>query len=129
MLYQDEFLRRLESGLRTCLPAWGLATDSPLGLLTISENATFLADDHVRHRKMIFRVHRPAYHSEAEIRSELAWIAALAREGTVLSPRSIPTLDGTELVSFDDNGDTRHVVAFQFFRGVEPDTNHDLIKW
>jgi Ser/Thr protein kinase RdoA (MazF antagonist) len=129
MLYQDEFLKRLEAGLRTSLPAWGLAADVSLQRLTISENATFLADDLSHHRKIIFRIHRPAYHTEAEIRAELAWISALVREGVVLAPRSIPTLDGAELVSFDDNGDTRHVVAFQFFPGIEPDTSHGLVKW
>lgn len=129
MLYQDDFLQRLEAGLRVDLPAWGLAADAPLRLLTISENATYLAEDTAKQRKIIFRVHRPDYHTEAEIRSELAWISALSREGVVFTPRPIPTLDGHELMSFSDDGHTRYVVAFEHVQGTEPDTNHDLVAW
>ncbi|MDX6805988.1 phosphotransferase enzyme family protein [Terrihabitans rhizophilus] len=129
MLYDDAFLSRLEGGLREKLPSWGLDEASPLRLLTISENATYLAEDEARGRKVVFRVHRPAYHSEAEIRSELAWTEALRADGVVDTPHLVPALDGTQLCSFVDGGQTRFVAAFEFMSGREPDTTDDLVKW
>lgn len=129
MLYGENFLRQLESGLRAALPSWGLPPSAPLRLLTISENATYLAEDAANARRLILRVHRPDYHSEAEIHSELAWINALAAENIVFTPRPIPTRDGHELTSFSDGKHQRHAVAFEHVSGEEPDTSHDLVKW
>ena len=105
MLYQDAFLQRLETGLRLTLAKWGLPETSPVSLLTISENATYVVEDDRNGRRLVLRVHRPDYHSEAEILSELAWIAALREEGVVETPRPVPAEDGTLLCSFPD-GDT-----------------------
>ncbi|MDE8350205.1 MAG: phosphotransferase enzyme family protein [Acidocella sp.] len=127
MLYDQNFLTRLESGLRTALPVWGLASSTQLRLLTISENATYLAEDGTN--RLILRVHRPHYHSEAEIRSELAWIAALHESAVVTTPRPIPTRDGHLLANFSDGESDRFAVAFAYMSGDEPDTSHDLIKW
>ncbi|BCJ89932.1 aminoglycoside phosphotransferase [Terrihabitans soli] len=129
MLYQDAFLKRLENGLRAALPNWGLPTDAPVSLLTISENATFLAEDEARGRRMILRVHRPDYHSEAEILSELAWISAMREAGVVETPRPIAAKDGTLLCSFADEGTVRYIVAFDFMPGKEPAAEDDLVKW
>jgi Ser/Thr protein kinase RdoA (MazF antagonist) len=129
MLYDDAFLARLESGLRGALPGWGLDSDSPLRLLTISENATYLAEDETRGRKVVFRVHRPAYHSEAEIRSELAWTEALRAGQVVETPHLVRALDGAQLCSFREGEHTRFVAAFDFMSGREPDASDDLVKW
>jgi Ser/Thr protein kinase RdoA (MazF antagonist) len=129
MLYDQAFLARLEQGLRDELPAWGLAADAPLRLLTISENATFLAEDEPKGRKLVFRVHRPAYHTRAEILSELAWTEALRADGIVETPHLIPARDGRRLCSFREGSDTRFVVAFEHMSGREPDTSDDLVKW
>jgi Ser/Thr protein kinase RdoA (MazF antagonist) len=129
MLYQNDLLARMQSGLHEALPQWGLPTQSGLRLLTISENATFLAEAPEGGRRLILRVHRPDYHSVAEIESELAWIQALRACGAVLTPAPIATLDGRLLHSFHD-GDTVHrVAAFDWMPGREPDANDDLIPW
>ena len=86
MLYQSDFLERLEAGLRVLLPEWEMAPDAALKLLTISENATYLAED-VAGRRLVLRVQRPEYHSLAEIESELAWIRALRESGLVSTSR------------------------------------------
>jgi Ser/Thr protein kinase RdoA (MazF antagonist) len=127
-VYDATFLSRLETRLRGALPAWGLGEDADVRLLTISENATFRAktpagDD------MIFRVHRPDYHTRAEIVSELAWIEALKRDGGVAAPAPIPMLDGALIADIDDDGHTRHVVAFEFVPGREPAPEDDLVPW
>lgn len=127
MLYADGFLRRLEAGLRSILDAWDLPAETTLRLLTVSENATFLAE--AGGRPIVLRVHRPGYHTEAEIRSELQWITALREAGAVDTPRPIPTRDGGALGRFTDAGEERLVAAFEFMAGKEPDAGDDLVAW
>lgn len=125
-VYNDAFLTRLEDHLRAALPRWGVKEDAPLRLLTISENATFRVerDD----ADLVFRVHRPDYHSREEIESELAWIDALRREG-VSTPAPVPLSSGELIADIDDEGRTRHVVAFEFVPGREPAPEDDLVPW
>lgn len=129
MLYNENLLGRLEKGLRSALPEWGLDPAAPLSLLVISENATYLLDDAAAGRKLIFRVHRPGYHSEAEILSELTWIEALRRDGVVETPRPVPSRNGRLLVDFFDGETKRHAVAFEHMSGKEPEASDDLVKW
>jgi Ser/Thr protein kinase RdoA (MazF antagonist) len=129
MLYQDAFLQRLETGLRTILPRWGLPGTAHVSLLTISENATYVVDDGRNARRLVLRVHRPNYHTEAEILSELSWIGALRESGVVETPRPVPAEDGTLLCSFADGDTRRYVVAFEHMSGKEPDPSDDLVKW
>ncbi|MGA0534138.1 phosphotransferase enzyme family protein [Hansschlegelia sp. KR7-227] len=127
-MYDDGFLARLELRLREALPRWGLAPDSPLRLLTISENATFLADRD-KGGPVVFRVHRPDYHSLEEIRSELAWIAALRADGVAATPEPIRMANGELLGAFDDEGSLRYVAAFEFMAGREPEPGENLASW
>ncbi|HQT63886.1 MAG: aminoglycoside phosphotransferase [Acidocella sp. 20-57-95] len=127
MLYDQDFLNRLEAGLRSALPGWGLSTSAKLRLLTISENATYLAQEGAA--RLILRVHRPNYHTEAEIRSELAWIAALHAASIITTPRPIPLRNGELLAGFSDGQSQRFAVAFEYMSGDEPDTSHNLVKW
>ena len=129
MLYQDAFLQRLETGLRATLPQWGLPDTAPVSLLTISENATYVVEDESNGRRLVLRVHRPAYHTEAEILSELAWISTLRQDDVVETPRIVPAKDGTLLCSFPDGDTHRYVVAFEHMSGKEPDPSDDLVKW
>ncbi len=108
---------------------WGVSGDADLRLLTISENATFLFDDVARGRKLIVRVHRPDYHTEEEILSELAWIEALRSEGVVETPKPIAAADGSLLQRFFDGVSERHAVAFEHMPGKEPDADADQVKW
>ncbi|MFK8253825.1 phosphotransferase enzyme family protein [Ancylobacter terrae] len=127
MLYQDALLQRLETGLRSALPNWELTDAAELRLLTISENATYVVEE--AGRRLIVRVHRPGYRTPKEIGSELAWIGALRAEGIVDTPAPVPTRDGALLSGFDDDGQRRHVVAFAFMEGREPDPSDDLVPW
>jgi len=128
VLYDDDFLKRLEDGLRGALPRWGLAPDAGVKLLTVSENATFRVTDRDA-GDLVLRVHRPGYHSRAEIRSELAWIEALRADEVITTPRPIPLADGSLIADIDDDGTTRHVVAFEFLPGREPAEGEDLAGW
>lgn len=124
MLYETALLERLACGLRSILPAWGLRHDASLRLLTFSENATFVAAGHGR--RIVLRVYRPNYHGEAEIRSELAWIEALRRDGSVATPAPVPTLGGGLLAAFEEGGDLRFAAAFELMSGTEPAASDDL---
>ena len=128
MLYQDAFLRTLEAGLRTLLPRWGLAEAAPLTLLNISENATYLAHDAAGDRRIVLRVHRPGYHTQAEILSELDWIDALRHSGSVETPCPLRPLDGSAFCSFADHAGHYQVAAFSHMSGVQPQGG-DLPKW
>ncbi|MBR0956884.1 phosphotransferase enzyme family protein [Bradyrhizobium japonicum] len=128
-VYDDAFLARLAQGLRTALPRWGLSDDTELRLLTISENATFRAHEPTTGRDLVFRVHRPGYHTRAEIESELAWLAALRRDHVVPTPAAIAQRDGDLIADIDDDGILRHAVAFELVSGKEPAEGEDLTRW
>lgn len=127
-LYDEEFLTTLRRGAETLAPHWGLSPGARVSLLTISENATFRADDPARDAPVILRVHRPAYHSRAEIESELAWIDALRAEGVVATPEPLRTRAGARLAEFRHGADVRHVAAFAFMPGAEPESGAGLAQ-
>lgn len=129
MLYDEHFLGRLQDGVRQALPRWGVSPGADLRLLTISENATFRAAHTGLDGDVVFRVHRPGYHTRAEIASEIAWVEALRRDGVVATPRPVPLSDGTLIADLDDGGMLRHVVAFEFAPGKEPDEGENLVAW
>lgn len=128
-MYDEGFLQRLEHGLRSALPRWDVSPGTRLELLTVSENATFRATHTGTGSDIVFRVHRPGYHTRDEILSELAWIGALREEAVVATPRPIPLRNGELLAEIDDEGTARHVVAFEFVPGREPDEAGDLTGW
>lgn len=127
MLYQEDFIARLEDGLKPLLKQWDMSDSTEVKLLTVSENATFIARDPERANPVILRVHRPNYHEKAEIQSELAWISALRQSGAVETPALVPTTSGSYLTSFQDGDDTRYVVGFEFMEGHEPDADAALV--
>lgn len=128
-VYGEAFLGRLRAGLAAVLPRWGFGAGTRLGLLAVSENATFLAEEPDGGRRTVLRVHRPAYHGDDEILSELAWIAALIAEGVVATPRPLPAADGALLLSFGDGAQRHRVVAFEHMAGAEPAVDGDLPGW
>lgn len=79
------------------LPFWGMA-DAPYRLIAARENQVFRVD----HRGMphALRLHRPGYRSDAELRSELLWLAAAA-EAALTVPAPIPAENGAHLVQID----------------------------
>ena len=86
------------------LKEYDVAPDSSLRLLNLSENATYLVDDAATGRQSILRVHRQNYHEAHQIASELDWLAALRRDGTVTVPAVIGARDGRRVVTLDVAG-------------------------
>ena len=73
------------------LTHWGLAATG-MQLIKYRENAVFRVEL-MDGRRVALRIHRYAYHSDAELRSELQWLDALAADGIAV-PRILPTRDG-----------------------------------
>ena len=113
-----------ESYARAALTAYGRDRDSPLRLLSLSENATYLVDDG---DPMVLRVHRPGYHSLEAIRSELRWMAALREQTPVVTPELIPARDGSDVVSATVAGNTLHVDAVTFITGCTAEEQPNVV--
>lgn len=127
MLYNETLVAHLHRGAESTIDHWGLSPDTTVDLLTISENATFLATDAASDRKVVLRVHRPGYHTRDEIESELSWITDLRRAGVVDTPEPLLCKTGGHIAGFDMNGEHRPVVAFSFMTGREPSPRDDLV--
>ncbi|MFC0269818.1 phosphotransferase enzyme family protein [Kushneria aurantia] len=125
-LYDDEMMAALEHGVHEAKAQWGLSAEASIRLLTVSENATFLATPPGEGRSLVLRVHRPGYHTYSEIASELAWIEALRTREVITTPAPIACTDGNYIATFRMAGETRPIVAFEFMHGVEPSTNDRL---
>lgn len=111
---------------RAALPAYARASDAPLRLLSLSENATYLVDDD---RPMVLRVHRPGYHSPAAIRSELAWMTALRCETDVVTPILIPSTDGRDVVAATVEERALYVDAMSFVDGCTAEERPDAVGY
>ena len=129
--FASDGLDRLREMVRSGLVGWGFSPRSTVDLLTISENATFKAVCADTGRAIAVRIHRDNYHSQDEIRSELAWIAALRGERIVDTPSVITTREGTPVrrLTSSDGAVTRFAVAFEFVPGQEPNSTDDLPAW
>ena len=66
-----------------------------LTLVKQSENITFRVQDRRDSSEYVLRLHRPGYHTLAELEAERVWIRALAAAGIAV-PTPLPTHDGAE---------------------------------
>jgi Ser/Thr protein kinase RdoA (MazF antagonist) len=85
----------LETAARAALECWN-GTFSQIRLLKFRENAVFSAtrDDGVR---VALRLHRPDYHRDGAIESELTWMSALAAAGFHV-PEAVPACNGRPII-------------------------------
>ena len=112
-------------GLAAALDRWAGFARSGIELINISENHTFRLDLPDGERAVL-RVHRAGYHSRSAIESELAWMQALRAEAGLFTPRPLPGRDGSLVQEGRFLGETRHMVAFAFEDGAEPQVGDDL---
>jgi Ser/Thr protein kinase RdoA (MazF antagonist) len=96
----DLSARVMESIARAALPHWRL-DNAELTLLKHRENAVFRVT--TQNERYALRVHRPGYHSDAALESELHWIGALADAGMAV-PRVVPAVGGKLFVTADVAG-------------------------
>ena len=77
--------KRYEVLVRDALPLWDIDRNSALSPLKLRENAVYAVTDSATNERLVVRIHRADYHSDAELRSEWQWITGL-REYGVLTP-------------------------------------------
>ncbi|WP_261570432.1 phosphotransferase enzyme family protein [Frankia gtarii] len=128
----------LDETVDEVLAAYDLGPAPRATLLHISENITYRVDDLAGGRRWALRLHRPGYHSLAEIHGELAWVAALRADGVVRTPPVVPTRTGAPVATAtarpedagnggaggggDGDGHTeRHAVLFEWVDGRSPE--------
>jgi len=117
-LSQEQQRTHLQQLASNALQAWQLEAKL-LELIKYRENAVYrvLTDDN---RQFALRIHRPGYHTDAALRSELQWMFALAKDGIEV-PEIIPTPDGQLFVKASAEGDPqpRQVDLFAWVEGQE----------
>lgn len=91
---------RLQVTGRIALRRWGIS-DATLELIKHRENAVFRVQQDGK--RFVLRVHRSGYHSDAELRSELQWMQALADAG-IQVPAAIPTVSGESFITCKQPG-------------------------
>lgn len=123
----QQLLTLLQTLASKSLSLWSLPADATCRLINISENATFIVEANDGYQS-ILRIHRPNYHSHLAIESELAWMNHLGTYGGVVTPATIPGVDGNAIQELDIEGlpDKRFIVMFEFIEGEEPDQNINL---
>ena len=84
---------RLDALARAALTRWDLPATATVTLIKHRENAVFMVADPASSARYALRIHRAGYHSDAELRSELAWMRALDDDG-VHTPPVVAGLDG-----------------------------------
>jgi len=114
MEYPDDVIRAVAD---SALPEWNLGTVK-LALVSRSENVVFRIDAEDG-RTYALRVHRPGYHTLAELESEPVWTAALNEAGI-----SAPVVERTRagdhyaVVGVPGTSEVRHVGLVPWFEGV-----------
>ncbi|WP_079610611.1 phosphotransferase enzyme family protein, partial [Mycobacteroides abscessus] len=111
---------------RAALTSYGRDPHTPLRLLSLSENATYLVDDQ---QPMVLRAHRPGYHSLSAIRSELAWMSALRAETPVVTPELVRARNGSEVIAVGVDGITLHVDAMGFVPGCTAEETSGVVGY
>ncbi len=119
-------IEALASLAAASLSLWDVPADATARLINLSENATFLVESPSGHRSVL-RLHRDGYHSRRAIACELAWMAALDREGGVETARPLPGRNG-EVIQESGSSSLapRRMVMFEFLAGEESDPDQDL---
>lgn len=86
--------------------------------LTTHYNAVFRVDTAAGDRAVL-RVNRPGNRSLVDIRSELAWLAALRRETDLVVPEPLPAREGPLVTTIAAPGvpEPRHSVLFRWIEG------------
>ncbi len=109
-------VRAMQALATAALPLWNLA-GSELALLKYRENAVFRVTSGDGQRYAL-RIHRHAYHSDAALRSELQWIAALDASGIEV-PGVLPAGSGElfRRVAVSEVPEPRQVDVFAWVAG------------
>jgi Putative homoserine kinase type II (protein kinase fold) len=121
-------MEALEFAVHRALARYEFSAEATVTPVNISENTTYRIDDPVLGRSAALRVHRPSYHRDVAIESELCWMDALSNSGVVEVPRPIRARDGARVTKLQlPDGSTRSVVLFEWLTGAPPTPDSDLV--
>lgn len=102
------------------LAHWGLE-DARVKALSLSENATYLVEPVDGAGPYVLRLHRPAYRTVDNVRSEMAWIKEILEDGRIITAKVIPTLDGEDFCIYTNPfGEVQIADLMEFLSGHEP---------
>ena len=99
---------------REALRRYDLGRPVHVELVRRGENSTYRLD--APRGTFALRVHRPGYRTRDMIRSEIAWMEALAGTG-VATPTAVRTIEGDVVVTLADGADERHVSVLTWEAG------------
>jgi len=121
----SEAIRRLAESALDC---WGLSGQR-LELVMYRENAVFRVETSDK-RSAALRVHRPGYHDEAALQSELVWMDYLAKAG-LASPSPIADRKGRFVVfqGAEDLTEERAVDMLVWLDGVPLGASRAPLSW
>jgi len=104
--------------------AWDTPPGTTARLINVSENHTYLLEaDGFR---AVLRLCRPGYQSRAALQSELDWIEAVRRAGTLQTPAILRGRDGHRIQCIAAPS-PQNMVLFAFAEGATPSPELDLI--
>src|SRR5229473_2667341 len=128
--YSPTVIAELTARVADNLARWMFSPSASVTLLNVSENATFALRE-PDGRELVLRVHRVGYSSAEEIRSELAWMSALHRDGVIDTASPLPGRDGelVQTLTSPSGRPSRHAVAFERLPGKEPEAGADAPRW
>src|SRR5258708_36670363 len=127
--YAPAVVAELTARVTENLARWRFSSSASVTLLNVSENATFALRQHAG-GELVLRVHRVGYSSAEEIRSELAWMSALRRDGVIETAAPVPGADDecVQVLPSRAGGPPRFAVAFERLPGAEPDSR-EAARW
>ncbi len=99
---------------KASLKHWDLET-ARLDIIKHRENSVFKVTDRDG-RHAVLRLHRPGYHSDASLQSELVWMTALREKG-IPTPAVIPTKSGELFVHVEKGSETRQCDLLEWIEG------------
>lgn len=102
------------------LETYGLA-GARIELINESENTTYRVEPMDGERPVVLRLYRAGQRTDAQIRSELDWMAALRAQAAISTPQAIATRGGQRITELAlPSGAPRSCVLFEFLAGEEP---------
>ncbi|MBK5354387.1 phosphotransferase [Pseudomonas sp. TH41] len=115
---QEQMLANLQGLARASLHHWDMDC-LDIALIKYRENAVFTVETTNGHRYAL-RVHRGGYHSDAALRSELQWMAALQQFGIEV-PVVVPTSKGDLfiLATLPSTGEILQIDLFEWIEGCQ----------
>ncbi len=112
-----------EALARAALPRFGLGPDARIEFVKHRENHTYRVTD--GDEEVALRVHRSGYRDDAEIASELRWIALLSAHGVPV-PRVRSTSAGEPYAVVEHGGHTRRVSVQEW---LDAEQAGDVVDW